>query len=48
MPGTSPDRWSRVWRERLPDDPLDVVHAEPAAAVAAVLPCVRFLRRFLP
>lgn len=37
MPGTSPDRWSRVWRERLPDDPLDVVHAEPAAAVAAVL-----------
>lgn len=37
MPGTSPDRWSRVWRERLPDDPLDVVHGEPAAAVAAVL-----------
>lgn len=37
MPGTSPDRWARVWRERLPDDPLEVVHADPAGAVDAVL-----------
>ncbi|MFD2768948.1 LysR substrate-binding domain-containing protein [Cellulomonas phragmiteti] len=37
MPGTSPDRWARVWRERLPDDPLEVVHAPPGEAVAAVL-----------
>lgn len=37
VPGTSPDRWARVWRERLPDDPLDVVHAPPATAVDALL-----------
>lgn len=37
VPGTSPDRWTRVWRERLPDDPLEVVHAAPAGAVDAVL-----------
>jgi len=37
VPGTSPDRWARVWRERLPDDPLHVVHAEPSGAVDAVL-----------
>lgn len=37
MPGTSPDRWTRVWRERLPHDPLDVVHGTPAGAVDAVL-----------
>ena len=36
VPGTSPDRWARVWAQRLPDDPLDVVHADPAAAVDAV------------
>lgn len=37
VPGTSPDRWARVWRERLPDDPLEVVHAAAAGAVDAVL-----------
>ncbi|MCM0640652.1 LysR substrate-binding domain-containing protein [Cellulomonas wangsupingiae] len=37
VPGTSPDRWARVWRERLPDDPLDVVHGSPSDAVGAVL-----------
>ncbi|UZN03929.1 LysR substrate-binding domain-containing protein [Cellulomonas sp. S1-8] len=37
VPGTSPDRWARVWRERLPDEPLDVVHGTPADAAAAVL-----------
>lgn len=37
VPGTSPDRWARVWRERLPGDPLDVVHAGTAGAVDAVL-----------
>ena len=37
VPGTSPDRWSRVWRERLPDDPLHVQHGAPADAVEAVL-----------
>jgi len=37
VPGTSPDRWARVWRERLPDDPLEVVHGSAADAVDAVL-----------
>ncbi|MBF0689363.1 MAG: LysR family transcriptional regulator [Cellulomonas sp.] len=37
VPGTSPDRWARVWRERLPDDPLEVVHAGASGAVDAVL-----------
>ncbi|MBD7917419.1 LysR family transcriptional regulator substrate-binding protein [Cellulomonas sp. Sa3CUA2] len=37
VPGTSPDRWARVWRERLPDDPLHVVHAGAGDAVDAVL-----------
>jgi len=37
VPGTSPDRWARVWRERLPDDPLEVVHAGASDAVDAVL-----------
>ncbi|ADG73454.1 transcriptional regulator, LysR family [Cellulomonas flavigena DSM 20109] len=37
VPGTSPDRWARVWRERLPHDPLEVVHADAAGAVDAVL-----------
>ena len=37
VPGTSPDRWARVWAQRLPDDPLEVVHADPGGAVDAVL-----------
>lgn len=37
MPGVAPDRWSRVWAERLPGEPLDVVRGTPADAVAALL-----------
>ncbi|WP_136518365.1 LysR family transcriptional regulator substrate-binding protein [Cellulomonas telluris] len=37
VPGVSPDRWVRVWAERVPDEPLDVVRAAPAGAAAAVL-----------
>ncbi|WP_309134576.1 LysR family transcriptional regulator substrate-binding protein, partial [Cellulomonas sp.] len=37
VPGVSPDRWARVWAERVPDEPLDVVRAAPAGAAAAVL-----------
>ncbi|MFS0705252.1 LysR family transcriptional regulator substrate-binding protein, partial [Cellulomonas sp. 179-A 9B4 NHS] len=37
VPGVTPDRWARVWAERLPDEPLDVVRGTPADAAAAVL-----------
>ncbi|QGQ20439.1 LysR family transcriptional regulator [Cellulomonas sp. JZ18] len=37
VPGVSPDRWARVWAQRVPDEPLDVVRAAPAGAAAAVL-----------
>lgn len=37
VPGVTPDRWARVWAERLPDEPLDVVRGAPADAAAAVL-----------
>jgi len=36
VPGTNPDRWLRVWRERLPDVPLDLLHAPAADAEAAL------------
>lgn len=32
VPGVNPDRWLRVWRERLPDVPLELVQTTPAAA----------------
>ncbi|MDM7830322.1 LysR family transcriptional regulator substrate-binding protein [Cellulomonas edaphi] len=34
VPGVNPDRWLRVWAERLSDVPATLVHAEPADAVA--------------
>ncbi|MBO0921873.1 LysR family transcriptional regulator [Cellulomonas sp. zg-ZUI222] len=37
VPGTGADRWDRVWRERLPDDPLEVVRGSAADAADAVL-----------
>lgn len=34
VPGVNPDRWLRVWRQRLPDVPVELVHTSPADAVA--------------
>ncbi|MEZ0446618.1 LysR family transcriptional regulator substrate-binding protein [Cellulomonas sp. ICMP 17802] len=31
-PGVNPDRWLRVWQERLRDVPVELVHTEPAHA----------------
>lgn len=36
VPGASPGKWARVWRERLPEVRLDLVQVEAAAAVAAL------------
>lgn len=36
VPGVNPDRWLRVWRERLADVPLDLVVVEPPDAEAAL------------
>lgn len=36
MPGVTPAKWVRIWHERLPDVPLDLV-AVPAAEAAGVL-----------
>lgn len=34
VPGVTPDKWARVWRERRPDEPLTVVPVEdPLAAL---------------
>ncbi|TGY84736.1 LysR family transcriptional regulator substrate-binding protein, partial [Cellulomonas shaoxiangyii] len=37
VPGVSPDRWARVWAQRLPGEALDVVRGTPGDAVAALL-----------
>lgn len=37
VPGVTPDRWLKVWAQRLPDDPLDVVRGGSREAVEAVL-----------
>ncbi|WP_034620868.1 LysR family transcriptional regulator substrate-binding protein [Cellulomonas sp. URHE0023] len=34
VPGVNPDRWLRVWQERLADVPVELVHSSPADAVA--------------
>jgi len=34
VPGVNPDRWLRVWQERLADVPVTLVHATPQDAVA--------------
>ena len=34
VPGVNPDRWLRVWQERLADVPVELVHSTPAEAVA--------------
>lgn len=36
VPGVNPDRWLRVWGERVPDLPLVLVHAEPHEQLAAL------------
>lgn len=36
VPGVTPAKWVRVWRERLPDVPLELVHAEVADQEAAL------------
>ncbi|WP_421735914.1 LysR family transcriptional regulator substrate-binding protein [Cellulomonas sp.] len=33
VPGVNPDRWLRVWAERLRDVPVELVHASPDEAV---------------
>ncbi|ROS26025.1 LysR family transcriptional regulator substrate-binding protein [Cellulomonas sp. PhB150] len=33
VPGVNPDRWLRVWAERLRDVPATLVHAEPVDAI---------------
>lgn len=36
VPGVMPDKWARIWRERMPGDPLDLVPV-PDAEQTAVL-----------
>ncbi|WP_246150863.1 LysR substrate-binding domain-containing protein [Streptomyces qinzhouensis] len=36
MPGATPAKWVRIWRERLPDVPLELIQA-PMAEVSALL-----------
>ncbi|MDQ0372347.1 LysR substrate-binding domain-containing protein [Cellulomonas humilata] len=33
VPGVNPDRWLRVWQQRLPDVPVELVHTTPDQAV---------------
>jgi DNA-binding transcriptional LysR family regulator len=34
--GVTPDKWARTWRERLPDDPLELVPTEEATQLDAL------------
>ncbi len=34
VPGVTPDKWLRVWAQRLPESPLEAVPVEDAAALA--------------
>lgn len=34
VPGVNPDRWLRVWQERLVNVPVELVHSSPAEALA--------------
>ncbi|GAA3799494.1 LysR family substrate-binding domain-containing protein [Cellulomonas soli] len=36
VPGVNPDRWLRVWAERLPDVPVELVHVEPRDQLAGL------------
>ncbi|GIG23282.1 LysR family transcriptional regulator [Cellulomonas chitinilytica] len=36
VPGVNPDRWLRVWQERLADVPVRLLHADPADAVTTL------------
>ncbi|WP_318842862.1 LysR substrate-binding domain-containing protein [Myceligenerans pegani] len=36
VPGATPGKWARVWRERLPDVALELVQVDPADAPAAL------------
>jgi len=33
VPGVNPDRWLRVWQQRLPDVPVELVHTSPDEGV---------------
>ncbi|MFP3715219.1 LysR family transcriptional regulator substrate-binding protein, partial [Puerhibacterium sp. TATVAM-FAB25] len=37
VPGATPGKWARTWRERLPDEPLELVQVPAADAAAALL-----------
>ncbi len=36
VPGVNPDRWLRVWQERLRDVPVELVHTTPADATSVL------------
>ncbi|KRD43304.1 LysR family transcriptional regulator [Cellulomonas sp. Root930] len=36
VPGVNPDRWLRVWQQRLTDVPVELVHAQPDEAVTVL------------
>lgn len=36
VPGVNPDRWLRVWQQRLPDVPVELVHTSPDDAEAVL------------
>ncbi|GEL99426.1 LysR substrate-binding domain-containing protein [Cellulomonas terrae] len=36
VPGVNPDRWLRVWQQRLPDVPVELVHTSPGDAEAVL------------
>ncbi|WP_159798770.1 LysR substrate-binding domain-containing protein, partial [Puerhibacterium puerhi] len=37
VPGATPGKWARTWRERLPDEPLELVQVPAADAAGALL-----------
>ena len=37
VPGVTPDKWVRIWNERLPDVPLSLTQVSPAEAGGALL-----------
>lgn len=48
VPGVTPDRWVRVWRERMPRVPLEVVPLPDGGAAAALDAGVRMVFTRLP
>ncbi len=37
VPGVTPDKWVRIWKERLPDVPLSLTQVSPAGAAGVLL-----------